>query len=1199
MNTFNVLIYGNFDDIRGDTAIYLLERAQSGSCNVYFSGFTGSVSGKQIINHTQGNFTASIGQMRWTSRGNSLINQACLSTNPKFDLIIYPTLENDWVNFKNGSITASNYGIPLICPHYNDSFCSINTGSFYGFLPTIITGWGNYSTNNTASYGNQLEFFDTVIDGKSVSASILLYGDSKGLVQSENSSYLNTMDISTNELNAVSSVAAKYINLVQALSSSYVANSGNQNTQIYTNYVNYKISNNPKFRQNFYFDVRQYLREASTFSSSGWTPQQGFGMIQVQNYTGSSPLMPNLTSSFNYTNLGTGTPMFINVTNNSGTYKFTWVNYTQTNYKNTRIEINGRTVYQGADTMFNWVPNITTDNAIVKFYTVLHDGSESTPESNSIIYLGAVTNQTGIFSKLWYGYSCANDGTYIAIGSANPDESLSGVVDILQYDKTTNTYKNKLLIKKLVNPVDYSLLLATEDNTLDINDNPIGDVFLTTELSSSFDVYASVSLGTEQVGISEPHKEIQTENGLDLYATSITKPYTNDPMDLEVDSVFNLISSHTDNFGKSVSLNNSLLAVGCPNFTITFTNGDMYDGGSVDIFDLNSWVSGEPYYPIASLSADNDGTFGESVSLSQVSTDSGSLYLAIGSSTAFSGYGAVYIYQRNGTDNTDWSLIQTIYGPSVGSGFGGKVKFEQSGVDYTLVIGNSNQTNNSTAVYIYELNNSWSLVATLYPNNTIPQTLPYLNDLSPIIQPNICDGYGNSIAIYGNNLIVGAPTDTLYSEFTGGNTKTRGAVYFYRKCVGELGSSWTFTQKSWGNIDTLIDNNFGYDVDINNVFSVVCVPKNIINFTANYILNTLNKKLNCNPNDSYYDTMGQVQIYDYDISSSQWNMYYTQQKTKDYNYPYLNYGNCIALHDEIFVVGAPCFISDYTNLTTVFPAEIQGYSYVYNMNNLISNCPVGNVFYRDGKIILSNSGSIFDSLMKNKFDDRFSAYDLTYRSTINLYEKQIVCTINPGEFNYSTNPTAIVNKRFFGFKDVDLLLKYANNIINGDVYWWNYLNFNVVEQSLFNMYTEKYDIINTSITPYYTQLSSSYLSWDVDGNDKINLKDMTLIWKYFTDTLTQDDVFRCVETKSKRKTLTDIQNYIENNVIVRNYGEINPNFFQYDYSSSIDVTGSYLAPYITTIGLYSGTDLVAVAKLAQPIKNGGEFPLNILVKWDF
>ena len=62
--------------------------------------------------------------------------------------------------------------------------------------------------------------------------------------------------------------------------------------------------------------------------------------------------------------------------------------------------------------------------------------------------------------------------------------------------------------------------------------------------------------------------------------------------------------------------------------------------------------------------------------------------------------------------------------------------------------------------------------------------------------------------------------------------------------------------------------------------------------------------------------------------------------------------------------------------------------------------------------------------------------------------------------------------------------------------------------------------------------------------------------------------------------------------------KIKSEFFNYNLSSSYDVTGSYLAPYITTVGLYSGAELVAIAKLAAPIKNTGEIPINIVVKWD-
>ena len=62
---------------------------------------------------------------------------------------------------------------------------------------------------------------------------------------------------------------------------------------------------------------------------------------------------------------------------------------------------------------------------------------------------------------------------------------------------------------------------------------------------------------------------------------------------------------------------------------------------------------------------------------------------------------------------------------------------------------------------------------------------------------------------------------------------------------------------------------------------------------------------------------------------------------------------------------------------------------------------------------------------------------------------------------------------------------------------------------------------------------------------------------------------------------------------------ISGGFDQYEYSSSLDSTGSYLAPFITTIGLYDeNCDLVAVAKLPQPIKSYPDLPVNFIVRFD-
>lgn len=58
-------------------------------------------------------------------------------------------------------------------------------------------------------------------------------------------------------------------------------------------------------------------------------------------------------------------------------------------------------------------------------------------------------------------------------------------------------------------------------------------------------------------------------------------------------------------------------------------------------------------------------------------------------------------------------------------------------------------------------------------------------------------------------------------------------------------------------------------------------------------------------------------------------------------------------------------------------------------------------------------------------------------------------------------------------------------------------------------------------------------------------------------------------------------------------------FADYEYSSSLDRTGSYLAPYITTIGLYDEElNMVAVAKLPQPIKSLPDYPVNFIIRFD-
>jgi hypothetical protein len=73
--------------------------------------------------------------------------------------------------------------------------------------------------------------------------------------------------------------------------------------------------------------------------------------------------------------------------------------------------------------------------------------------------------------------------------------------------------------------------------------------------------------------------------------------------------------------------------------------------------------------------------------------------------------------------------------------------------------------------------------------------------------------------------------------------------------------------------------------------------------------------------------------------------------------------------------------------------------------------------------------------------------------------------------------------------------------------------------------------------------------------------------------------------------IKNIPSSIDSNIIAK--------FSDFEFSSSVDPTGSYLAPFVTTIGLYDDTNnMVAVAKLPRPIKSLPDYPVNFIVRFD-
>jgi hypothetical protein len=172
----------------------------------------------------------------------------------------------------------------------------------------------------------------------------------------------------------------------------------------------------------------------------------------------------------------------------------------------------------------------------------------------------------------------------------------------------------------------------------------------------------------------------------------------------------------------------------------------------------------------------------------------------------------------------------------------------------------------------------------------------------------------------------------------------------------------------------------------------------------------------------------------------------------------------------------------------------------------------GNVFYDRGLIVLTDNVTDGSTL---------NAFDLSYRSTMTIYENEIFLSVLENEFNVSQNPTAVYE---VGARRITTsITKPKSKLIDGEM----------VSQSFYQP-GSKY--IRNSNHPYITS---------VNGRTGIG------------------------------------------------------SFDDYMVSGSTDQTGSYLAPFITTIGLYDNElNMVAVAKLPQPIKSLPDYPVNFIVRFD-
>jgi hypothetical protein len=748
---------------------------------------------------------------------------------------------------------------------------------------------------------------------------------------------------------------------------------------------------------------------------------------------------------------------------------------------------------------------------------------------------------------------------------------------------------------------------------------------------------------------------------------------------------------YSTRFGESVDLSDYFLAVGNSVLSASVTKGSFVD---VYVVDSNyNVVSGSPVLdsdcldesvntqtysnkPFVTLTGSN--SFGTSVSITNN-------YLAIGSPSENNNRGRVYIYQFSASKyklesvlNPDTSIYPNQYG------FGYSVSIDKKNQN-RIVIG-SNQLLNSK-VYLYQSSSGgWGLKQSFAQVTGSLSVENSIFNWYPISLQN--SSFGKSVSIYDKIIVIGAPTDLVYYEYSGSTIqRQRGAFYVYSTnvCDSAPTGSYNLISKLYGDENTFKDNFLGESVCVYNNNILVGSPKRYYPFASIFISGSLNFYENIvDENDFGASTfLGQVLYYSVTGSNLvKMTSYPISKRKESENSPFQAFGGSVSIYGNNIVIGSPvpllkdyyldvpyitesgsalvtnpsldltgsiylegCDVTSsvvflqieqsvtsdtgtpvYVSLCEELPntpyTAIEGSAYIYNTSDLQTDFNIGNVFYNNNRIVINNTGSSLNLIARNPTDPNKPYIYMDYESLVQLNEKQYICTVEPGEFNISTNPTAvtgslinygIVNKTDFDFNNLDLILRYINYKITSprSEQWWKNMVSGDVETSILSFYSGSYNIT----TPY----TGSYLSgsrfqdnklteqlkcvlatknFDVNSDGRVDFQDGNAIWKYFINNLTYQNYKNYTNPNSKRNTYDGMIKFLNDNTGKGNKDYIKKDFFNYPYSSSIDPTGSYLAPYITQVGLYSGADLVAIAKLAQPIKNSGDLPINIAVKWD-
>ena len=832
-------------------------------------------------------------------------------------------------------------------------------------------------------------------------------------------------------------------------------------------------------------------------------------------------------------------------------------------------------------------------------------------QSTAKDYYQADNEHFGEAVSAWY--------KYIAVGSSMNDHSLTekriGYTALYKYDDNRGYHR---LIKKLNFPFtqsasgslfedSYGYSVSVRDNFLAVG-SPLGQACATSSYPGYVCVYDKNKGGEDHWGI------------------------------------VNLLKggSYGDRFGNSVSIDGDILAVGAPAYS---------GSGAVYIFRRKQYMNSGSCDDIPT------GSYWHQV----ITVDDFCSELLTGSYQATQSPVPTFV-----SGNYFWQAEAVISSSVIAAGDNFGWCLEVS--DDRLLVGTYKTGNGYATLFScsYSSSNgacptaSWHEVAVFGATpdtGDLDMSSPlYLVDDSDTITT---DYFGSSVALSGDAMVIGCLFDKKFKAYTTAPSSiVLGAAYFYnvnrveealRVPAPTSGSSYKYfavansrdcgMYKTFGGSNPpTTDNMFGYKVAVDgNIAAISSLPDTLVR-TVDYVSGSyVLENYSYQSSASADSILGRVTLYRDSTGTGSWGIAGTVKRNKEAYSPYGLYGYGVSVSSDFLAVGSPVVSTaslaaltaslNEDTFTSSLSSSYSGSVYVYRLSEYTPNQQVGNVFYKNGYLVMANTSSNYQNILTGTGS---LGFDLTYQGSHTIYEHEYLVSVRPGEFNYSTNPSSLVNSPLlfdvnqdgvFDYADLDLIMRYLQHkkfydefvfdesgiILEQDTLhdysWWNsdlllLESEDVLQQEFDYAYASgslsaftraAYDYIQTKL------VDTGIL--DVDGDGDINLHDGNIFVLYFIDKLNPSTLASQLNANSTRRYVKDVSAYLDQ-YCGYDTNRVNPDFFSYQASSSYDPTGSYLAPFVTTIGLYQNNELVAVGKLGRPIKNLIDWPVNFIVRFD-